>query len=147
MRRSGSLQIFGWLQIQIFYFFVTYIIDIQSGLLSGSFCASARFQICSNSFARPVRILWKLSGAGINDGLNLLFGLFGNRNMSVKVLIHKQSDKHLQISWQLCKVFVTLRTQLYQRVVDLFRGYYWQQYCCISHFIMVAITNKTVHDA
>ena len=77
---------------------ITYIVGVQPCLLPRSLGPSAGLQIRPDPFPGSLRVLGELSGAGVNDGLDLLFGLFGNRDVAVQVLIHKQSDKHLEIS-------------------------------------------------
>ena len=40
--------------------------------------------------------LWELPCARVHDGLDLLLGLARNGDLSVKVLIHKKTHKHLR---------------------------------------------------
>ena len=40
--------------------------------------------------------LWELPCARVHDGLDLLLGLARNGDLSVKILIHKKTHKHLR---------------------------------------------------
>ena len=73
----------------------THVVDIQSCLFPGPLGTSAGLEIGSDPLPGPLRVLRELPGAGVDDGLDLLFGLLGDGNMSVQVLVHKQSDEHL----------------------------------------------------
>lgn len=58
--------------------------------------ASARFEVGADALASTLLELWELSAAGLNDGLDLLLGLFRDGNHPIQVLVHKQAHKHLQ---------------------------------------------------
>ena len=66
-------------------------------MLAGSFSPATGLEIGADPFPGSLRVLWELSGAGVDDGLDLLFRLFRNGDVTVKIFIHKQSDEHLEI--------------------------------------------------
>ena len=76
----------------------THVVYIQSSLFSGPFSPPAGLEIGPDPLPRPLRVLRELSGAGVNDGLDLLFGLFRDGDVTVEVFIDKESDEHLEIS-------------------------------------------------
>ena len=57
--------------------------------------AAAGLAVGTDALARALLELWELAAAGLNDGLDLLLGLFGDGDHAVQVLIHKQTHKHL----------------------------------------------------
>ena len=73
-----------------------YVVCVKSGLLPRLSSPPAGFQVGSDPFAWPLSVLWKLPGAGVDNGLNLFFGLFRYRHVAVKILINEQADKHLK---------------------------------------------------
>jgi len=64
--------------------------------LPGSLVPAARFEVRSDSLACSLCELRELPGTGVNNGLNLLLGLFGYWHNTIEILIHKQTDEHLQ---------------------------------------------------
>ena len=74
----------------------SYVVNVKSGLLSWSLGATTGFQICSDPLPWSLRVLGELTSARVDDGLDLLLGLLGDWNMTIQVLINKQSDKHLK---------------------------------------------------
>ena len=58
--------------------------------------AAAGLEVGADPLARPFLELGELAAAGLDDGLDLLLGLFGYGDHSVQVLVHKQPDKHLE---------------------------------------------------
>lgn len=57
--------------------------------------ASAGFEVGADALASTFLEFWELSAAGLDDGLDLLFGLLGDGHHPVQVLIHKETHKHL----------------------------------------------------
>ena len=58
--------------------------------------ASAGFEVGADALAGSFLELRELSAAGLDDGLDLLLGLFGDGNHPVQVLVHEQTHEHLQ---------------------------------------------------
>lgn len=58
--------------------------------------APAGFEVGADALASALLEFRELSAAGLNDGLDLLLGLFGDGNHPVQVLVHKQTHKHLE---------------------------------------------------
>lgn len=58
--------------------------------------ASAGFEVGADALAGAFLELWELSAARLDDGLDLLLGLFGDGDHAVQVLVNKQAHKHLQ---------------------------------------------------
>lgn len=61
---------------------------------------AAGFEVSANAFASSLLELRELSAAGLDDRLDFLFGLLGDGNHSVQILIHKKAHKHLQREWR-----------------------------------------------
>ena len=76
---------------------ISYIVGVQPCLLPRSLGSSAGLQIRPDPFPGSLRVLGELSGAGVDNSLDLLFWLLGNGDVAVQVLIHKQSDEHLRV--------------------------------------------------
>ena len=64
--------------------------------LPGPLVPAARFEVRPDSLACSLCELRKLPGTGVYNGLNLLLGLFGYWHDAIEILIHKQTDKHLE---------------------------------------------------
>ena len=76
---------------------LTYIVGVQPCLLPRSLGPPAGLQIRPDPFPGSLRVLRELSGAGVDNSLDLLFWLLGNGNVTVQILIHKQTDEHLRV--------------------------------------------------
>ena len=76
---------------------MTHIVSVQPCLFPRPLGSPAGLQIRPDSFPGSLRVLRELSGAGVDNSLDLLFWLLGNGNMSVQILIHKQTDEHLRV--------------------------------------------------
>ena len=58
---------------------------------------TTRLQIGPDTFPGSVTKLRELALTGHDYGVDLLFRLFRDRHKTVQVLVHKQSDKHLNL--------------------------------------------------
>ena len=74
----------------------SYVDSVESSLFSGPFGSSARLEISSDPLTGSWCKLGKLTCARVNNGLNFLLWLFGNWDMTVKIFVHKQANKHLE---------------------------------------------------
>ena len=73
-----------------------HIADVQSGLFSRPLCSPARLEISPDSFSGTRRKFRELSGARVDDGLNLLLRLLRDRETSVEIFVDEKPDKHLE---------------------------------------------------
>jgi len=64
--------------------------------VAGLLVAPARLQIGAYSFAGSVAELRELSGARVDDGLDLLLGLLRDGYDAIEILIDEQSHEHLK---------------------------------------------------
>lgn len=67
-------------------------------LKTAFFHAATGFEVGADALAGAFLELWELSAAGLDDGLDLLLRLLGDRHHPIQVLVHKQTHKHLQES-------------------------------------------------
>lgn len=58
--------------------------------------AATRLEIGANPLAGTIAELGKLSGARVNDGLNLFLWLLGDGYDAIEILVHKQTHEHLR---------------------------------------------------
>lgn len=59
------------------------------------FHAATGFEVGADALAGALLELWELAATGLDDGLDLLLGLFGDGHHAVQILIHEQTHKHL----------------------------------------------------
>ncbi|MPC27113.1 hypothetical protein E2C01_020273 [Portunus trituberculatus] len=64
--------------------------------ISGPLVPPAAFEVSTDSLPGALGKLWELSSTSVNDGLNLFFRLFADGDHAVKVLVNKQTHKHLE---------------------------------------------------
>lgn len=64
-------------------------------LKAAFFHAATRFEVGANALAGTFLEFWELAATGLNNGLDLLLGLFRDGHHAVQILIHEQSHKHL----------------------------------------------------
>ena len=75
----------------------TYTVGVKPGLFSAPLGPPAGLEVGPNPLPRALGVLGELARARVDDGLDLLLGLLGDRNMAVQVLVHEQSNEHLQM--------------------------------------------------
>lgn len=75
---------------------------IESGFTSylktAFFHAATGFEVGADAFAGTLLELWELAATGLDDGLDLLLGLFGDGHHAVQIFIHEQTHKHLTVT-------------------------------------------------
>lgn len=59
------------------------------------FHTAARFEVGADALAGALLKLGELAATGLDDGLDLLLGLFGDGHHAVQILVHEQTHKHL----------------------------------------------------
>ncbi len=64
-------------------------------LKTAFFHAATGFEVGADALAGALLELWELAATGLDDGLDLLLGLFGDGHHAVQILIHEQTHKHL----------------------------------------------------
>ena len=73
----------------------TYTVGVKPGLFPAPLGPPAGLEVGPDPLPWPLGVLGELARAGVDDGLDLLLGLLGDRNMAVQVLVHEQSNEHL----------------------------------------------------
>ena len=64
-------------------------------LKTAFFHAATGFEVGADALAGALLELWELATTGLDDGLDLLLGLFGDGHHAIQILIHEQTHKHL----------------------------------------------------
>lgn len=78
-------------------------------LKTAFFHAATGFEVGADALAGALLEFWELAATGLNNGLDLLLGLFGDGHHPIQVLVHKQTHKHLQESAHTQQVMPTCR--------------------------------------
>ena len=57
--------------------------------------SAAGLEVGADALAGALLELGELAATGLDDGLDLLLGLFGDGHHAVQILVHEQTHKHL----------------------------------------------------